>query len=413
MSISCDVNWFDERDIDVWLAEELRINEFFCRWFLGKLGTDQGAFSLPAFLTRVSVMDESGRETDVEALFRTGDGKTYAVLVEDKIKAAFQTNQMEDYVERGERGKHDGRWQDFSVVTFAPRFRSFTVPPSVIKLTFDEASENLNPIATSDPRLIYRANFLKRAAQPNVVAVETQNPFVVEWWTAVDEMTKLEFGDFFIVDRRRFPKTTYVNLKCTHMPAYDDITRLGFRGHVYYEDGFEDIKVDIAAFRNDNEDLLLLQMQLVEQKMDEQEREFRNREAMQPLSSRCDGPFSYLMQRLSCDLTDEGRVGQAQYHAQKVREIMTTFRDELEARGFSSEGASYHLRLVMTGLNRLEAFMAEERQAQEKQDEFDLIYDGIEKNVGQLVRYAAEIDKKLCTPIDQHPMEGPIARSAD
>jgi hypothetical protein len=189
--------------------------------------------------------------------------------------------------------------------------------------------------------------------------------------------------------------------------GYDDITKLGFRGHVYYEDGFEDIKVDIAAFRKDNENLLSLQMQQVEQKMDAQEKEFRNRESLHPLSSRFADPFSYLMQRLSCDLTDEGRVGQAQYHAQKVREIMTTFGDELEVRGFSSEGTSSHLRLVMTGLSRLEAFMADERQTQEKQDEFDLIYDGIEKNVAQLVRYAAEIDKKLRTPIDQQPVEQP------
>jgi hypothetical protein len=220
MNISCDVNWFDERDIDVWLAEELRINEYFCRWFLGKLGKDQVGLSLLAYRTRVSVMDDAGRETDVEALFRTDGGETYAALIEDKIKADFQANQMEDYVDRGERGKRDGKWQDFSVVTFAPQFRNFTVPPSVIKLTFDEASTNLSAAATSDPRLIYRANFLKRAAQPNVIAVETENPFVVEWWTAVDEMTNLEFGDFFIIDRRRFPKTTYVNLKCAEMPSY-------------------------------------------------------------------------------------------------------------------------------------------------------------------------------------------------
>jgi hypothetical protein len=244
MNTICDVAWFDERDIDVWLAEELRINEYFCRWFLRKLGTDEAALSLPAYRTRVSVMDDAGRETDVEALFRISDGETYAVLIEDKIKAGFQPNQMEDYLYRGERGKRDGKWKDFAVVTFAPQYRNFTIPPGVVKLTFDEASENLSAAVTSDPRLIYRAHFLRRASQPNVLVVETANPFVVEWWTAVDEMTKHEFGDFFIVDRRRFPKTTYVNLKCADMPSYLRLDLKGNQGEA------------ALAFINFSEDIL-------------------------------------------------------------------------------------------------------------------------------------------------------------
>ena len=54
---------------------------------------------------------------------------------------------------------------------------------------------------------------------------------------------------------------------------------------------------------------------------------------------------------------------------------------------------------MLTGLNRLEAFMRDERPTQDTQDEFDLVYDGIEKNVNQIRYFAAEIDKKLCTPI--------------
>jgi hypothetical protein len=181
--------------------------------------------------------------------------------------------------------------------------------------------------------------------------------------------------------------------------AYDDITELGFRGHVYYEDGFENIDVDVPAFRKDNEELLSLQMQQVEQKMDEQEREFRDRESKHLLLPRFGNPFSYLMQRLSCDLADEGRLVQAQFHAQEIRKIIADFRDELGARGFSSEGIAYHIRLVLTGLNRLEAFMRDECPTQDTQDEFDLVYDGIEKNVNQIRNFAAEIDENLCTPI--------------
>jgi hypothetical protein len=111
--------------------------------------------------------------------------------------------------------------------------------------------------------------------------------------------------------------------------------------------------------------------------MDEQESEFRKREALKPFSPRFGGPFSYLMQGLRCDLADKGRVGQAQSHARQIRTIVTDFREELKMRGFSSEADGYHIRLVLTGLNLLEAIMRDDCSTQEKQDEFDLIYDGI------------------------------------
>jgi hypothetical protein len=109
MNSDCDIHWFAERDIDVWLAEELRFNAGFARWFLDKLGLPSTT-SVPAYRTRVSVVEGTPRETDVEALFRTSDGETVAVLIEDKIKAGFQREQMEDYVKRGVRGKERGYW---------------------------------------------------------------------------------------------------------------------------------------------------------------------------------------------------------------------------------------------------------------------------------------------------------------
>jgi hypothetical protein len=181
--------------------------------------------------------------------------------------------------------------------------------------------------------------------------------------------------------------------------GYHDITKGGFRGHIYFEDGSENVNVDVPAFRRDNEELLSLQMQQVEKQMDEQERDFRKREALHLFSPRFQGPFSYLLQRLSCDLTDEGRMIQARAHAQQIRKTITDFHDELEARGFSSEGITYHTRLVLTGLNRLEAFTHVQCVTEERQDEFDLIYAGVEKHLSMILSFAAEIDNKLCTPI--------------
>jgi hypothetical protein len=235
MEISCDVSWFAERDIDVWLAEELRTNAEFGSWFLHEAGFTEHAV-VPAYRTRVSVMDDAGRETDVEALFRASNGETKAVLVENKIKASFQPHQMEDYMDRGRRGKNDGKWAEFAVVLFAPSYRTpfaIPMPPEVVTLRFEDAAERLRSISANDPRLIYRAEFLERAAQPStVVAAEGTNPFLIEWWKAVDEMIRREFADFFEIDRQRFPKTVYVNPRCANMPSYLRVDLKGAQGEV-------------------------------------------------------------------------------------------------------------------------------------------------------------------------------------
>jgi len=230
--MTCSVAWFAEHDIDIWLAEELRTNPAFGKSILAKLEI-VGA-SVPAYKTRVSVMDDAGRETDVEALFYIPSGQTVALLVENKIKAGFQPNQMIDYLDRGRRGIKEGKWAAFLVLVFAPAYRNMAaanLPASIRTLTFEEAASWLRT-GTDDDRNTYRASFLERAAKINVVSIETENPFVAQWWIAVYEMLSREFGDFFITSRKTIPRTTYVNARCAGMAPYLRLDLKGSQGQV-------------------------------------------------------------------------------------------------------------------------------------------------------------------------------------
>jgi len=178
---------------------------------------------------------------------------------------------------------------------------------------------------------------------------------------------------------------------------FHDITQHGFRGHVYYEGGFEDIEVEVAAFQRDNEELLSQQMQLVEKRMDEQEHQFRTEQAARPFSSCFGTNFEYLLERLRCDLCDDGRLYQAQAHAQMIRETIKKLEKELTGRGFEPEPRSW--KIVFTGLDLLEAIMLRGSSSMSVQHEFDLIFDGLEKNIASLRASIAAIDAKLHAPI--------------
>src|SRR5262249_52916803 len=139
--------------------------------------------------------------------------------------------------------------------------------------------------------------------------------------------------------------------------AYNAITQNGFRGHVYYEDGSETIDIDVAQLLEENEAHLVAQMLAIEKRMDEEEHQFRTEQSERALASCFDDSFSYLVERLYCNLSDAVRVGQAQAHAAMIHERMVSLRRSLAERGFQTPAASLDLDRIVRGLGLLEGIM--------------------------------------------------------
>lgn len=166
-----------------------------------------------------------------------------------------------------------------------------------------------------------------------------------------------------------------------------------FVGHVYYEDRFEEVRIRVAELQKDNEDRLFTQLKAIEKKMDDLERGFRKEQSKKPLSSHFATGFKYLMQRLWCNLTDDGRVIQAQSHSAMLLKIFEGLRNDLTKRGFGAEAST--LKIIFKGLGLLESIMSREPRSEEDQDEFDLIYDGLEKKVELVKKTVEQLDAKI------------------
>ncbi len=65
----CGINKFVERDIDMLVAEELRVNAAFCDWLMNEFGKSEDLI-LPALGTNVSVV-EDGSEASLPRLRRS------------------------------------------------------------------------------------------------------------------------------------------------------------------------------------------------------------------------------------------------------------------------------------------------------------------------------------------------------
>lgn len=224
----CGINKFVERDVDMLLAEELRVNAAFGKWMMDKFGVSDLIF--PAAHINVSVV-EDGSEADVVATFRTTSDLNHRLFVENKIDALLMPEQLERYARRAEGEKKRQLVSGFSILFFTPSvYLETKLPTGVKQITFEEAAQAL--ASQKDVRSQYRASLLMRALPKRTPAardahVVATDPYIKEWWNQVYAMLDREFPDFFI-HKTRYPRSVYF---APETPGQGRYLRLDFKGH--------------------------------------------------------------------------------------------------------------------------------------------------------------------------------------
>ncbi|WP_336134194.1 PD-(D/E)XK nuclease family protein [Natronomonas amylolytica] len=106
-----------ERDVDLVLVQLVQTSQPFREWFREQLApnTDQSRFIGVSH----SVVTPNG-ESDIELGFKTDRGDSQLILIENKITASFQDQQIERYYERGEQYVSNGDCEAFTVGLIAP-----------------------------------------------------------------------------------------------------------------------------------------------------------------------------------------------------------------------------------------------------------------------------------------------------
>ncbi len=110
-----------ESTLDQLLVEEFALSAEFASWFL-RCVTRRIHQNVRVLHAAQSVVSD-GRETDVEVLYQLSDGVRLMLLVENKILAAMQPYQLEDYRSRGDRKVKAGICDQVLVVLCAPAVR--------------------------------------------------------------------------------------------------------------------------------------------------------------------------------------------------------------------------------------------------------------------------------------------------
>lgn len=107
-----------ERDIDLLVVEELVVSAEFDAWIVDQITPRQVEFE--TFIDAWhSVHDSELGESDIEFGFTDSTGRDILVLIENKIAAEFQDEQLQRYQKRGEKALGN-EWDAFYTCLFAP-----------------------------------------------------------------------------------------------------------------------------------------------------------------------------------------------------------------------------------------------------------------------------------------------------
>jgi hypothetical protein len=226
----CGINKFIERDVDMFMAEELRVNPEFGRWILGHFKVaDRVVF--PATSSNVSVVEDSS-EADVVATFNTLSGSRHRLFVENKIDAMLMPEQLERYVRRAEGEVRRGLIESYSVLFFTPSaYLQSRIPEGVVQISFEAATAALRAQSLG-LRSEYKASLLEKALPLRTPSardaqVALTDPYIKNWWDAVYVMLETEFPGFFH-HKTRYPRSVYF---APENPGQAPYLRVDFKGH--------------------------------------------------------------------------------------------------------------------------------------------------------------------------------------
>lgn len=178
-----------------------------------------------------------------------------------------------------------------------------------------------------------------------------------------------------------------------------EITDERFSGAVYYEDSFEKITVDVRHFLYVNRERLLLQLTNVENEMDVRERAFRDDLSKQTFAGVFESGFDYLLHRLHCSLKNEDRRIQAECHAGMVETALKELQEKLAATGFDDRANSSGFRITLHGIGQLREIIRAQDFSTKQQDQFDLIFTGVERYLSEIITEMRELDAKCRAPV--------------
>ena len=145
-----------------------------------------------------SAMELHG-ESDLQIIVQR-NGSRHAILIEDKVDAPAQPDQYQRYCERGDRGKTENRWDEYTVFIAAPQKylesdREAKKYPN--KVSYEECLEYFEK--NTDNRRQFKLSQIKQAIHKQKTGYQMiENNAVTEFWKDLQKFCEDKFPSLYM-----------------------------------------------------------------------------------------------------------------------------------------------------------------------------------------------------------------------
>jgi hypothetical protein len=235
-----------ERDIDIMLAEEFAVSPEFAAWFLKQ--TKKFAKTEAKFVEVCVSKSDSTGESDLVVRFDTPESNSrFALLIEDKIDAPLQPEQEGRYRRRAEAEKSRGDYSDYEVILCSPEAYGGRHPDASFDsfVSYEAIESFLRNHQLSDPRALYRADFIHTAADRGNGWVRVDDPITNAFWEAAYAMADKDFRELEMQPLELTKDSTWITFRPDDMPTRPRHIYVSFKG----DRGFMDLTFTGCAAR--------------------------------------------------------------------------------------------------------------------------------------------------------------------
>lgn len=250
-----------ERDIDLLLLEEFISSHKFQDLFLDlTLLQDKNLNFIQA---QRSVTDSTG-ESDLEVTFQDENGNTYILLIENKVNANFQKDQLIRYVQRGENYIKHNKIVVFRTILVAPNsYYNNELKGFDFRINYENIVDYFLNNEELGERKKYKILLLKSAIEKSTSGYQMEaDASVSNFWKDYWKLS-LEVAKEFYMDEPSFKpsSSSFIYFRNVHLPkGVDLIHKLT---HGYFDLQFKGMGDNINSMREKYSNVLHENMKIV------------------------------------------------------------------------------------------------------------------------------------------------------
>ncbi len=256
-----NISGVSERDIDLLLLEEFIASQIFQNLFLEKSKFKN--LDLSFIEAQRSVTDSTG-ESDLEIYFKNNQNEVFILMIENKVNANFQKDQLQRYHQRGNNYKNHNKATDFDTILVAPKsFHNNENKGFDFRVNYEEIIEYFNNQVNLGARSSYKILLLNSAIEKGTLGYQMEaDTSVSNFWKDYWNLTLSEAKELYMDEPTLKPSTSsFIYFRNANLPKEVDLVHK--LTHGYFDLQFRGMGEQLNIMRDKYLDILESNMKIV------------------------------------------------------------------------------------------------------------------------------------------------------